>query len=111
LPIDWRDQPVSAPRQGFNVLGMVGIVCERLAQDRDCNVNASIEFHDGIVRPENLAYFLAGNNVASALHQDSQNLEGLLAEQDLCGPSFHGRRSDRDKFTGSDVELKRSKSD
>jgi len=41
---------VSAPRQSFNVLGMVGIVCERLSEDRHCDVNASIEFHDGIVR-------------------------------------------------------------
>jgi hypothetical protein len=90
---------------------MIGIVCERLSEDRHCNVNASIEFHDGIVRPKNLPYFLAGNNVALALHQDSQNLGGLLAELDSCGPSFHGRCPDRDKFTGSDVELKCSKSD
>src|SRR5690348_5826772 len=90
---------------------MVGIVCERLAEDRHGNVNASIEFHDGVVRPKNLPYFLAGNNVALPLHQNSQNLEGLLTEQDLCGPSFHGRRSDRDKLTGSDVELKCSESD
>jgi hypothetical protein len=83
LPFDWCDQPVSAPHQSFNVLGMIGIVSERLAQDRHCNINASIEFHDGIVRPKNLAYFLAGNDVALALHQYSQNLEGLLAEQDL----------------------------
>jgi hypothetical protein len=89
---------------------MVGIVCERLAEDRHCNVNASIEFHDGIVRPKNLSYFLAGNNFALPLHQDSQNLEGLLAEQGLCWPSFRSRRSDGDEFTGSDVELKRSKS-
>src|SRR4029077_9068605 len=94
----------------FNVLGMVGIVCERLAEDRHCNVNASIELHDGIVRPKNLAYFLAGNNFALPLHQDSQNLEGLLAEQGLCRPSFCKCRSDGDEFTGSDVELKRSKS-
>jgi len=111
LPFDWCDQPVSAPRQGFNVLGMIGIVCERLSEDRHCNVNASIEFHDGIVRPKNLPYFLAGNDFALPLHQDSQNLEGLLAEQGLCGPSFRRRRSDGDKFTGSDVELKCSKSD
>jgi hypothetical protein len=90
---------------------MIGIVCERLSEDRHCNVNASIEFHDGIVRPKNLPYFLAGNNVALALHQDSQNLGGLLAEQDFCGLSFHSRCPDRDKFTGSDVELKCSKSD
>src|ERR1700756_4457119 len=90
---------------------MVGIVSERLAQDRHCNINASIEFHDGIVRPKNLLDLLAGNKVALALHQDSQNLEGLLAERDFCGPSFHGRCPDRDKFTGSDVELKCSKSD
>jgi hypothetical protein len=89
---------------------MVGIVCERLAEDRHCDVNASIEFHDGIVRPKNLPYFMAGNNFALPLHQDSQNLEGLLAEQGLCGPSFRSRRSDGDEFTGSDVELKRSKS-
>jgi hypothetical protein len=89
---------------------MVGVVCERLAQDHHCNINASVEFHHGIVRPKNLLYLLAGNNFAQPLHQDSQNLEGLLAEQDLCGPSFR-RRSDRDKFTGSDIELKCSKSD
>jgi len=89
---------------------MIGIVCERLSEDRHCNVNASIKFHDGIVRPKNLPYFLAGNNVALALHQDSQNLEGLLAELDFCGPSFHSRRPDRDKFTRSDIELKCSKS-
>jgi len=90
---------------------MVGIICERLSEDRHCDVNASIEFHHGIVRPKNLPYFLAGNNFALALHQDSQNLEGLLAEQGLCGPSFRRRRSDGGEFTGSDVELKRSKSD
>lgn len=90
---------------------MVGIVCKRLAQNRHCNIDASIEFHDSIVGPKNLLYLLAGNNVALALHQDSQNLEGLLAELDPCGSILQGRRSDRDKFTGSDVELKSSKSD
>src|SRR5260370_16694702 len=89
---------------------MIGIVCERLSEDRHCNVNASIKFHDGIVRPKNLPYFLAGNNVALALHQDSQDLEGLLAELDFCGPSFHSRRPDRHRFTRSDIELKFSKS-
>src|SRR4029077_18427553 len=90
---------------------MVGIVCERLAEDRHCNVNASIEFHDGIVWPKDLPYFLASNNFALSRHTDSQNLEGLLAKQGLCAPSFRRRRSDGDEFTGSDVELKRSKSD
>src|SRR5580765_5530459 len=90
---------------------MIGTVCERLSEDRHCNVNTPIEFHDGIVRPKNLPYFLAGNNVALALHQNSQNLGGLLAELDFPGPSFHSRCPDRDKFTGSDVELKWSKSD
>jgi len=46
-----------------------------------------------------------------ALHQNSQNLGGLLAELDFCGPSFHSRCPDRDKFTGSDIKLKCSKSD
>src|ERR1700756_6048278 len=89
---------------------MGGVVCEGLADDRDGDVNASIEFHDSIVRPKYLSYFLAGNNLALPLHQSSQNLEGLLAEQGPYGPSFRRRRSDGDEFTGSDVELKRSKS-
>src|SRR5260370_3382939 len=110
LPFDWCDQPVSAARQSLNVLRIAGIVSEGLAQDRHCNVNASVEFHYGIVRPKNLLYLLAGDNFALPLHEDSQNLEGLLAEQDLCGPSFR-RRSDRDNLTGSDIELKCSKSD
>ena len=112
MPFDWGDQPVSAARQSLNVFRVVGIVVERLAQDRHRNVNAPIEFHHGIVRPKNLLYFLAGNNFALALHQDSQNLEGLLSEQDPCGTSFRSRRRcNGDKFTGSHVELKFSKSD
>jgi len=63
---------------------MVGIVCERLSEDRHCDVNASIEFHDRIARPKNLLYFLPGDNFALPLHQDSQNPEGLLSKQDLC---------------------------
>src|SRR5690348_18371417 len=110
MRFDWCDQSVSAPRQSFDVLGMVLIVSERLAQDRHCHVNASIEFYDGIVRPKNLPNFLAGHNFASPLQQDSQNLKGLLAEQDLCGPGCNGRRSDREKFSGSEGELEFSKS-
>jgi len=53
-----RSAGIRAPSE-FNVLGMIGIVCERLSEDRHCNVNASIKFHDGIVRPKNLPYFLA----------------------------------------------------
>src|SRR5260370_34877816 len=111
LPFDWCDQPVSAARQSLNVLRVVGIVVERLAQDRYRNVDAPIEFHHGIVRPKNLLYFLAGNKFALALHQDSQNLEGLIAEQNLCGSSFRSRRSDRDKFTGSGIWLQKSRSE
>jgi len=111
LPFDWGDQPVSAARQSLNVLRVVGIVVEGLAQDRYRNIDAPIEFHHGIVRPKNLLYFLAGTSFALALHQDSQNLKGLVAEQELCGPSFRSPRSDRDKFTGSDIELKCSEPD
>src|SRR5690348_17008371 len=111
MRFDWCDQSVSAPRQSFDVIGMVRIVSERLAQDRHCNVNASIEFHDGIVRPKNLPDFLAGDNFALPLQQDSQNLKGLLAEQDLCRAGSPLRRSDREKFPRSDVELKFSKAD
>jgi hypothetical protein len=84
---------------------VVGIVRERLAQDCHRDVDASIEFDHGIVRPKNLAYFLAGNDLALPLDQDSQDLEGLLTEQNLRRPSFSGSRSNREKFCSSDVEL------
>jgi hypothetical protein len=90
---------------------MIGIVGEGLAQDRHRNVDAPVEFHDGIVRPKNLPDLLASNDVAVPLHQDSQNLEGLLAEQDLRGPSCRWRAADRRKLSGSDIELKVSKPD
>jgi hypothetical protein len=90
---------------------MVGIVCERLAQGRHRNVDAAIEFHDGIVRPKNLPDFLAGNDLALPLDQDAQNLEGLLAEQNLWGPSLSSPASDREQFPGSDVELEVTKAD
>ena len=110
LPFDRCDQPVAAARQSLNVFGVVSIVSEGLAQDRHRNSNASVELHDSIVRPKNVLYLLARNHFALPLHQDLQNLEGLPAELDLCGPSFR-RCSDRDKFAGSEIELKCSQSD
>jgi hypothetical protein len=90
---------------------MICIVGESFAQDGHRNVDASIEFHNGIVRPENLTDLLASNDVTLALQQDSQNLEGLLAEQDLGRPICARPAADRGKLPGSDVELKASKSD
>ena len=50
-------EDLSVPRSmSFNVLGVVGIVCECLAQDRHCNVNPSFVVHEGVVRPKDLPY-------------------------------------------------------
>jgi hypothetical protein len=84
---------------------MVGIVRERLAQDRHRDVDASVELDDGIVRPENLPYFLARDDFAFPLQQDSQNLERLLAQKDPGGPACGSLGSDREKLPGSEVEL------
>src|SRR4029077_6845356 len=73
LRFDWCDESVSATCQSFNVLGGVGVVCERLAQDRHCNVNTSLVVHEGVVRPKDLPYFLTGNHLALPLHQNSNS--------------------------------------
>jgi len=65
------------------------------------HVNASIKFTTVSSGQRICPYFLAGDNVDLALHQDSQNLGGLPDAADFCGPSFHGRCPDGDKFTGS----------
>ena len=89
---------------------MIGIVSERLPQDRHRNVDASVEFHDGVVRPKNLPDLLARDDVAVPLHQDAQNLERLLAQQDLRGPSrWHA--AEIYEFSGSEIELEVSNSD
>jgi len=54
--------------QSFNVPGLVGIVCERLAQDRHCDVNASVVVHEGIVRPKDLPYFLTIGSELKIFH-------------------------------------------
>jgi hypothetical protein len=110
-PLDWRDQPVSAPRQSFDVLRMIGIVGERLPQDRHRDVDASVEFYDSIVRPKNLPDLLASYDVAVPFHQDSENLEWLLAQQDLGGPDSRARAVVRGKLSGSNIELEVPDSD
>src|SRR5256885_1232149 len=60
---DVRAQSVSAPGQSYDVRGMIGIVCEGLEQDRNYNVDASVEFHDGVVRSKNLPDLLASDDV------------------------------------------------
>src|SRR6266481_7439747 len=72
----------------------VGIICERLAQNRHCNINTSVVVHECVVRPKDLPNLLAGNNLALSIDKNSQNSEGLLAEQDPCRPRFHRLGSD-----------------
>ncbi len=62
-----------------------------------------VEIHDRIVLPKLALDFLAGHDFAPALNQHSQDLEGLLPQEDFA---FAVDRARRTQFPRLNVKLK-----
>ena len=70
-PLDWNDEPVTNSGQGFDELGALGRVRERLPQFLDCGVHTELEINKRIFRPQHFSQFFAGNDLSSRLQQQT----------------------------------------
>jgi len=77
---DRGDEAVAAAGEGFNEARVVGGVAEDLADAVDGGVDAVVEVDEGAVGPEGAGDLVAGEDLAGALEEQKEKLEGLGVE-------------------------------
>jgi hypothetical protein len=76
------DKPIAAPRDGLNVPRLVCIVSQSRADLVDGEVDAAFEVDEGVVAPDVLVNFFAGDNLPRAFYQEQENGKLLRPEPD-----------------------------
>jgi hypothetical protein len=66
------------------MLGTLGRVFQRVTELLDGRVEAVVEVHEGVTRPELLPQLLTRDQLTRPLQQQSQDPERLLLERDLA---------------------------
>ena len=105
LPFDRNHEPVSPARQGFYIFGVLSVIADSLPQYCNSNVDAAVEIHNRVVRPEYAPDLFPGHDPAAALDQNSKYLEWLVSEKNLFGGVAIRLRFKGDKFTGPNVQF------
>src|SRR5215469_2797128 len=77
-----RDEAVASPRQRFHISGLLRVIAERSTNLINTKVDASFKIYKGIVAPEPLTDFFAGDDVPSTVCEHDQNFYGLAAQLD-----------------------------
>ena len=75
-----RDEAITTAGQSFNEPWIVGGIVQRLAQFLDGVVQALVEIHEGIGRPDSFLEFFAGNHFTGMLEENLEDLKGLNLE-------------------------------
>src|ERR1700681_4269484 len=75
-----RNEAVTASRQCLDEAGFVGRIAERFPQAHHGVVQAVIEIHKGIARPQTLAKFITSNYLAGLLEKYRENLKRLFGQ-------------------------------
>src|SRR5579859_1051096 len=77
---DFREEPVSAARNGFHKTRTLGGVAQGLANFADCFVESVVEIDEGVRRPKFLLKLLASDKLAGMREKHNQDLEGLFLQ-------------------------------
>jgi hypothetical protein len=78
-----RDEAVTVLGKSLDVERMLGGVIEGLTDLLDGFVEPLVKVHEGVVRPEAAAQFLAGDELAGTFQEGGEHLEGLFLEVNL----------------------------
>lgn len=78
--LNLTQEAVTPARHGFDVTRLIGRFPQHVAQLLDGGVDAVIEFHDGVVRPEPEADLVAKDHLAGMLQQHEEDLERLFPQ-------------------------------
>jgi hypothetical protein len=94
---------VSAASECFNEAGIFGGITEGVAQALDGGVQAVVEIHEGVGRPEPAPQLFPGKNFTGTLEEHGQDLERLLLESHLSAVP--------PEFTGAEIHFEGTKAD
>ena len=96
-----RDESVSAPRQGLDVPRTRRRISQGLPQFVHGRVQAVVEVHEGVGRPQFLAHLLACDHVAGTLSSNASTWNGCSCSRNFA-PFLRSS-------PGSEVEFEYSK--
>src|SRR5690242_17823932 len=100
---DSSEKAVSATRDGFYIPGLTGGFRQGIAQPLDGRIDAVVELHDGVVRPQPEPDLLAEHHFAGLFEQEKQDLKRLFPELD-ANPVLA-------QLAGTNIEFERSETD
>src|SRR3954470_10748003 len=83
LCLSRRDESVSSFGKRLNVARLLGRIVERCSEPPDGRIDAVIKFDYRSVRPQPGDQLLARHDLAGALQQHCQDLEGLIRQRKL----------------------------
>src|ERR1700752_64791 len=95
-----RQEPVSTACDSLYKRWILGGITQGIAQTPDGSIQAMVEIHIGIGRPEAVAQFLPGDDLARTVQQLCEYLKRLLLQLDL-GPITA-------ELSSAQIELKNS---
>jgi hypothetical protein len=98
--LDRHDKTIPTARKRLDISRRARIIAERLANLADAEVQTLIEVDEGAITPDLPVDFLARHDLAAALHQQRQQLNGLRCELHEVGALAH--------FSAASIELERS---
>jgi hypothetical protein len=76
-------QSIATPGQGLDVPRVVRGIPQGTAQGLDRRIDAMVEIHNSIARPQPSIDFLAGYNLAPTFKEHPQDLKHLFSEENL----------------------------
>jgi len=80
--LDWRDKPISLPRQRFDEPRRLSRIVERSPNPLDGGIDPVVEVGEGLLLPERVLEFVTSDQPALALDQQRQHFQRLAAELD-----------------------------
>ena len=107
-PVRIDHEAITPSRECFDILRTIGGVAKRPPENTHGNIDAVPEINDGVVRPEFIFDFVSGDDLATALDQDLQDLEWLFAKENSVGILRHVRWI---QLARAHIQFKLSKSD
>jgi hypothetical protein len=82
MPIvgDGRNKAIAALGNGFQIMGILGVILEDTTNPADREVQAMLEIHERVSSPDSFGQFLAGDDLSGSHGKDSQYFRRLRLE-------------------------------
>jgi hypothetical protein len=81
--LNWDDETVSATRQSFNEPRLIRRIAQHFPEPIHRFIQAVVEVHKRVGRPQRPLEFFAGDQLTGALQQSHEHLEGLILQDEL----------------------------